>query len=1279
MTSKIIDFTEVDGVFVEGSKGSSKSGGGNSPGVSSSGGIEAPNTLQNNTFAVCVDLIGEGPILGLYDSVITALGGGNGSGAKSVYFNNVPFVSPIGDQNFFGAIFGFRNGVPGQDVMPGVVTASNEVSVNTNVTQTVGPIVRTVTDSTVTAVRVTIEIPALYHLVTGTGDVTGTDLEITVEIQTGGGAYANVITDSIVNQKCTSPYERSYTIALGDGSVGSGPWNIRVTRITPDSTDSNLVNAFAWAGYTEITSGNFPYPNCAVIATSFNAQLFGTQVPTRSFDVLGLIVDIPSNYDPVAHVYTGVWDGTFIQGWTNNPVWVLLDLLLNPRYGLGQRVSLDNIDIGSFYLAAQYCDVQIPDGKGGLEFRYTFNGQITQQNDAYKVLQSVASSFRGILFWTNGTVYLKADMPTLPVALVAPANVIDGKFTYSGSALKSRHTAALVTFKDPLNNYDDTVEFVVDNPGIQELGYRQINIVAFGCTSRGQAHRFGAWILDTERTQTETVVYQASFDQCFLKPGDVVYIADPAYSGARYGGRIVNYVNSGGTDLVTIDQTLNLDGNQTYQLQFVKQDQTMIPLTTILNPGGTWNVMTIAAQGLSPLKNAMWMITSSNLQPRQFQVQSLREVSRGIIEITALFYDPNKFARVEEGVTVTTPVYTNFPVTPPVPPSNLSVIESDYIANGVAVSRLTFGWSPSTDVLAFKYGVYYEDPSHQVVNLPLTSQFAISVDPAQLGPYTFNVFCLTTDGRQSIVSAITVTCTGKSTAPAPPSGITLFGGSHQITIKWVIPPNLDYAYTEVWASQTNDIATVTLIGLAAAGSFIFTGLANSATWYFWLKSVDQSGNHSAFTSPSVHATTVYLIADDIADALLTTAAFAQSIKAPAVVNGLPNPLTWGGNTFVYNTLDGKLYNLISGAWVKIYSDNNSTTMTNLNAAFFSLGINIPAVVTSLPVTGTEGQTVTLTTDGKLYRWHSGAWTVTTDGVDIAARSIAANKLIVGTITANEIAANTITAGLIAANTITAGQIAAGAIGAAQIAAGSIRGTNIASNTITGDLIEANTIDCISLKSSTISSVDIFVGNPNGSAYIKLHALDDGNGWGPYMEVVDANSIVRVAIGRIAGDYGIFIADHFGSPVLLETGVLGNDIVGFGQIINGNVNTNHLAISTVTNVASDVSASGVTTSSWVSFSSVTLSFSGQNALVMFSAISDYNNNGSAIYLLNGRIVLDGSTVVWSGVVTSGSPIVGSVSVPGISGSHTFDFELQNGSTGIAIVVHTVSMIVMDAKR
>lgn len=806
--------------LIEGDK--KKKGGGSSASTTPK---EYPNTLRAKSTARVLDLLCEGPIVGLVDDL------------KGVFFDGTPLVDVNDNVNFQGVVTHSRLGYPDQDHVPGFTSVENETAVTTEVTFG-SPVSRSVSGSDLNAVRIKIGVPQLTESNATTGDLMGSSVSYTITITSDVGGQSQSITDTITG-KTVSEYVRAYRCDL----PGPSPWTITVTRNTADAVDLAVSNETYFASYSTIIDGKFRYPDSALVGIEVDAELFGGEIPTRGYLIDGLIIRVPSNYDPVAKTYSGMWDGTFDDALSDNPAWVLFDILTNKRYGLG--IEDENIDLGAFYTVSQYCDEQIPDGFGGMEPRYTFNYPLATREDAYKVLQTVAASFRGMCFWSSGTVTVVADMPSDPVKLVSPANVIDGAFVYQGTSLRTRHSVTKVTWNDPEDQYRPAVEVVEDPIALQSLGFNEADLTMIGCTRRSEARRHGLWVLDTEATGTEIVTYRAAWDHADVVPGDVVEVADPSFAGVRFGGRILAATST----TVTLDDNPSLVGGG-YIVGVTLADGTIVHKSvsgTSVVDGKL--VLTVSSFAETPPVGAVWNL-SGDVVPRQFRIVANRETDDGTFEISGLLHDPNKYDRVELGLVVGPPTYTRLDKTDTLTaPINLTVVQTNYMANNQARTRLTFSWSAPEDPLVMAYQVRYLEPGAIFTNAIDAAGLTFELDNVIFGDYTFDVRSVSADNRVSQWARIIHSSTGNDEPPGAPTDLAAVGILGGIDLTWVLPDDKDIKHTEVWRHTSNNRALVSEpVALIAGNAWSDLGMATATTYYYWVRCVDTSGNIGEFNA-----------------------------------------------------------------------------------------------------------------------------------------------------------------------------------------------------------------------------------------------------------------------------------------------------------------------------------------------------------------------------------------------------------------------------------------------
>ena len=520
-----------------------------------------------------------------------------------------------------------------------------------------------------------------------------------------------------VSGKTRSRYQRAHVIQLPEGTL----WQLRMTRLTPDSTSSALSNDTYFDSYVEIVDARLSYPNSALVAFSVDSSQFN-QIPNRAYLVNGLIIRVPSNYDPTTRNYTGVWDGSFKLASSDNPAWVMYDLLTSERYGMGKFLSANQVDKAKLYAIGRYCDQPVPDGFGGWEPRFTCNTVITQQADAYKLIADLSSVFRGMGFWDGGQVSFMQDSPAESEMVFSPANVIDGLFTYTGSARKDRHSIAMITWNNPANGYKQEIEYVENAEMLQRYGVRKLETVAFGCTSRGQAHRAGLWMLYTEQYESDLVQFKVGIVAAMVLPGDIVSIHDTYRAGKRMGGRIV----AATTQSVTLDAPVTI--SEPLARLSLRLPSGEFEDRVILEGAGEYGtLMWDTPLSEVPLPNSVWLLAEPNLQPMLARVVSVAQDGTKTTEfvISAVEHNPEKYKAIE-----------GIKLEPPAPGlaypgiiGELEVIEATYVPSpGVLAYKMLVSWVGNRATYEFKYRL---NPSAPVTAIPLPG-----VTPSALSNWT---------------------------------------------------------------------------------------------------------------------------------------------------------------------------------------------------------------------------------------------------------------------------------------------------------------------------------------------------------------------------------------------------------------------------------------------------------------------------------------------------------------------------------------------------------------
>ena len=834
-------------------------GGGHTP-------VEAKETGRSKQLIKIVEIISEGEIEGLAD------------GLKSVYFNNTPVQNKDGSFNFNNVQIEGRVGSQVQDVIAGFNTSEKEISVGTQVKKNL-PITRTVTDDKVSRLRLTIGVQSLFKQEEN-GDTNGAKVDLIITI--GSRTYPVTI-----NGKYSSQYLQQHTF----DNLPPVPFTVKVERVTEDSQTQRLQNGTIWSSYTEIIDTEFTYPNTALIGVKFDSEQFSS-IPTRTYDVLGIKVQVPSNYDPYTRQYTGMWDGTFKLSWTDNPAWVLYDIIIHKRYGTGwEDLPAFTADKWTLYQIAQYCDQLVPDGFGGQEPRFTCNLYKTEQSLAYEFFSNLCSIFRAVQVWQGQQLTFIMDRPADPVWTYTNANVEKGEFNYTYSAKKSRHNAIQVEYADKDNAYERAIEYVSDDESIRKNGLNVKKITAFGCTSRGQAHRTGLWLLQTEKLETKTVSFTVGAEGLMHVPGDIIKVADTYYAGTNVGGRVLS-VNG---KKVTLDREISVNGNSYFSYinaQAKHQD------IKIVSAKGAEVTLDQEPAGLEAY--GVWSLSTQQVTSQLFKAISVKEETKGKYTITALQHEPQKEAIVDNGAKFE--------------PKATSILTVPQVSNiGVTVNpdgSISFAGDVTGGNGVIKYDFrIYKDGALYDIRLGQTSP-NLNLDGLENGEYT--VVILVKNERGQVLSERTQTFVIDK--PPAPTGVRVTGGLGNITIEWDWIN--DATATEIFVSETDDIKTATRLTKVTARMYTHEVGAKKVR-YYWLRHTrgvnvgpfsQQSGLRGE-SSVDIDAELEILnkkLSQNIVDEVIDTALPARNLDLIKTVNGL-NADEYQGHKQVYNTADGKLY------------------------------------------------------------------------------------------------------------------------------------------------------------------------------------------------------------------------------------------------------------------------------------------------------------------------------------------------------------------------------------
>jgi predicted phage tail protein len=809
-------------LLIAGAGGKKSSGSSRTP-------VEADDTVNSRTMASILDLLGEGVVGGLID------------GAKSIFVDGVALQNEDGSFNRSGVTWDFRDGSQDQSPMPGFDFVETPKAVNTQL-KTTNAVTVAIDNDDADRVRVIMKFPSLRSIDKKTGDTNGTSVQFKFQLANGNGSFYDVIatgessSDVTLTAKKTGVYYRSYEIQLPKPGRA---YKVRVLRLSADSNDQYLFNDTWVDSIGEIVDTPMNYPNSVLVGLKVNSEQFGSSMPSRSYLIRGLKIRVPSNYDENTNTYNGVWDGTFKLLSSSNPAWILFDLLTNARYGLGKFVSESMIDLGQLYQIGRYCDEEVDDGFGGKEKRFAINTQITSRQDAYRLIQDIAGAFRGMVFWAGGMVNIMQDSPSDPVMLFTNANVKDGLFTYKGSARKDRPSVALITYNNKQDGYKQNVEYVEDQEAMARYGERKTEAVAFGCTSRGQAHRVGLWLLYTARMESDMITFTAGLDASFLMPGETVLIQNKYRAGKRNSGRIVSFTKNS----ITLDAPVSLKKSGSF-IRIINQEGKIVE-RDINETGDNITKVTFKtalATADQPVANGVWTITEPDLVPMRARVVAIAQgETPGSFDITVVQNNASKYqaidngaALVPENTTVLDPTYSK--------PSNLVISEGTYLSSPGNLSvKLMLAWEGKSPEYWVSWRRSDEGNVSNWQSARATEEQYEIVNVAENGRYDFQLYSVSFGGKKSEIITAVYQVKGTMTPPGAPTSLTAVGDYRNVVLNWVNLDSVDLAQINVYASKTNKLDTATLIAQAATTTFTHAGLGDNETWYYWIRAVNKRG------------------------------------------------------------------------------------------------------------------------------------------------------------------------------------------------------------------------------------------------------------------------------------------------------------------------------------------------------------------------------------------------------------------------------------------------------
>ncbi|WP_318839960.1 phage tail tip protein [Providencia sp. PROV080] len=829
-------------VKIQGAKGGG--GGGHTP-------VESPDSLLAESTAKILLAISEGEIAGGLDET-------------RVFLDDTPIANADGSKNFEGVTLEFRPGSEHQEYIQGIPSVDNEIAVGIELKDD-QPYVRSINNTQLSAVRVRFSVPQLLQQ-HDNGDTTGYRIDYVIELSTDGSGYKEII-KSAFDGKTTSEYQRSHRIDLPKANTG---WQVRVRRLTKNQNNARIADKISIAAITEVIDAKLRYPNTALLFITFNARQFNNRIPKISVRPKGgILVKVPTNYDPINRTYSGVWDGTFKLAATNNPAWVFYDLVLNNRYGCGDRIKASQIEKWDLYKIAQYCDELVPDGRGGdgKEPRFLCDVYIQSQETAYTVLRDIAAIFRGMTFWADNKVNAVADMPEPIFRTFTNANIVGGKPAYSGGSIQNRYTQALVSFTDIDNHSNDDVEAVADLKLQRRYGVRKTELSAIGCTRRSEANRRGRWALLTNAND-RMVTFATGLEGAIPSPGHIIGLADSTLAGRDTGGRI----SAVDERKITLDRTTSIKAG----------DRLIVNLPDGKSEGRTvtsvnQKVVTVSVEySQAPQKEAVWVVDSDDLAIQLYRVVNINDNGDNTYTISGVIHNPDNYDHIDAGARIDERPITVIPPKVQPAPKNVRISSYTQVDQGIAFTTLRVDWEAAESAIA--YEAEWRRDNGNWINAPRTSTLGFEVNGIYAGRYQVRVRAINASEISSVwANAEETQLNGKEGNPPKPLNLRATSEVWGITLNWGFDANTsDTLKTELQYSSENTTESMQLLADVPypLKSYRMSGLKAGARFYFRARLVDKTGNQSEWTSVVLgeSSTDVEGILDAVGDTFLTNEA-----------------------------------------------------------------------------------------------------------------------------------------------------------------------------------------------------------------------------------------------------------------------------------------------------------------------------------------------------------------------------------------------------------------------
>ncbi|HEK2727434.1 TPA: DUF1983 domain-containing protein [Proteus mirabilis] len=801
--------------LIHGAKGGG--GGGHTP-------TESPDSLLSESTAKILLAISEGEIAGGLDDT-------------RIFLDDTPIGNADGTKNFEGVTWEFRLGSEHQEYIQGIPSVDSETSVGLELKDD-QPYVRSINNTQLSAVRIRLSVPQLFQQ-HDNGDTTGYIIEYAIDLSTDGAGY-NEVLKSAFDGKTTSEYQRTHRIDLPKANTG---WQIRVRRLTKNQNTARIADKVTISAVTDVIDAKLRYPNTALLFITFNARQFNNRIPKISVRPKGgLLIKVPTNYDPINRTYSGVWDGTFKLAATNNPAWVFYDLVLNNRYGCGDRIKASQIEKWDLYKIAQYCDELVPDGHGGdgKEPRFLCDVYVQSQESAYQVLRDIAAIFRGMTFWADNKVNVVADMPDSIFRTFTNANIVGGKPTYSGGSQQNRYTQALVSYTDINNHSNDAIEAVADIKLQRRYGVRKTEISAIGCTRQTEANRRGRWALLTNAND-RVISFATGLEGAIPSPGHIIAVADSTLAGRDNGGRISRVEGR----KITLDRRANIKAG----------DRLIVNLPNGRSEGRTVslvadNIITVSTEhSQEPEKNAVWTVDADDLALQLYRVVNITDNGDNTYTITGAIHNPSNYDHIDSGARIDERPITIVPPGVQAPPKNIRISSYSQVNQGISFTTLRVDWDTVDN--AITYEAQWRRDNNNWVSMPRSSTCGFEVDGIYAGRYQVRVRAINASEISSVwANAQETTLTGKVGNPPKPVNFRASSLVFGIKLDWGFGENTgDTLKTEIQYSKTNNGEGLMLLSDVPYPSktYEMAGLAAGVIFYFRARLVDKTGNQSEWT------------------------------------------------------------------------------------------------------------------------------------------------------------------------------------------------------------------------------------------------------------------------------------------------------------------------------------------------------------------------------------------------------------------------------------------------